>query len=193
MMVIKKTFISLILIVLFMGFNIPVDAMLLQTDPTSSYIKFNAYPRIGSAVSGDFLAFTVLIKMSNSNVIDRIEAMIDTNSVFTDNSIRDRHLRVHFLDYKSHEYLKFVAEGPIKISDTKVKGFLTIKNISREIELPVEFKFLQSKSTGQLVLSSKIKNFQLNRREYNINSWGMLIEDMIDIDIELINRIYVNI
>ena len=34
MIAIKKTFISLILLVFFMGFNIPVAAMLLQTDPT---------------------------------------------------------------------------------------------------------------------------------------------------------------
>ena len=174
--------------------SLPLFATTLFVDPTKSAIKFSAKQLFGHHVKGEFLGYSVVIKLKDTKTIERIEAVIDSNSIFTDNSIRDRHLRQErFLDYKKYDFITFIAEGPILLSDNVVKGKLTIKGITKEIEFPVLFEFFQSSATGQLVLSSTIDNIFLNRYDYNIKSFPGLINKNVNINIKLINRVYVQV
>ncbi len=174
--------------------SLPLLATTLFVDPTQSVIKFSSKQLFGYHVNGEFLGYSVVIKLKDTKTIERIEAVIDSNSIFTDNSIRDRHLRQErFLDYKKYDFITFIAEGPILLTDSVVKGKLTIKGITKEIELPVLFEFLQSSATGQLVLSSTIDNIVLNRYDYNIKSFPGLINKDVNINIKLINRVYVQV
>ena len=120
--------------------------------------------------------------------------MIDTNTIDTKHTIRDRHLRQpKFLDYKNHDYITFIAEGPISLTDTTITGILSIKGVLKEVKVPITFNFLKSKISGQLVLSSKVENFIINRSDYKVGGLSFLIRDKIIINIELINRVYVKI
>tara|TARA_Y100000591_G_scaffold326543_1_gene349431 strand:+ start:736 stop:1326 length:591 start_codon:yes stop_codon:yes gene_type:complete len=174
--------------------SLPLLATTLFVDPTKSVIKFSTKQLFGHQVNGEFLGYSVVIKLKDTKTIERIEAVIDSNSIFTDNSIRDRHLRQErFLDYKKYDFITFIAEGPILLTDRVVKGKLTIKGITKEIELPVLFEFLQSSATGQFVLSIIIDNIVLNRYDYNIKSFPGLINKDVNINIKLINRVYVQV
>ncbi len=191
---IKKIILSLIIISACGNSEGNLFANILKVDPSKSHIKFTAKHLFGGKVSGEFLAYSIVIKLKDSGTIERIEAMIDTNSIFSKNKIRDRHLRQpRFLDYKAHDYITFIANGPILVTDKTIKGLLTIKGVTKEITLPIEFNYLQSKTNGQLVLSAKIAGFMINRNDYNVGGLGFIIQDDIEIDIELINRVYVSL
>ncbi|MBE32619.1 hypothetical protein CL647_00535 [bacterium] len=190
-----KNIILVSLITLICGYSgLNADTSILEVDPTKSYIKFTARHLIGGKVEGEFLAYSAIAKLKNSSTIERIEVMIDTNTIDTKHTIRDRHLRQpKFLDYKNHDYITFIAEGPISLTDTTITGILSIKGVLKEVEVPITFNFLKSKISGQLVLSSKVENFIINRSDYKVGGLSFLIRDKIIINIELINRVYVKI
>ena len=79
--------------------------------------------------------------VDDNSQIERIEGRIDTNSIFTDNTIRDRDLRQkNFLNSPHFPSIVFVASGPIEVSDTSIKGKLIIKGHTKDVELPVKFQ-----------------------------------------------------
>ena len=187
----KRHIIGIIMLITGVVIYTPNVANTLQVDPTKSHIKFTAKHLLGGSVEGEFLGYSVMIQLKDTTTIERIEALIDTNSIFTNNKIRDRHLRQpRFLDYKKYDYITFIAQGPIAITDRSIKGLLSIKGVTKEIELPVKFNFLQSKVTGQLVLSSKVENMILNRNDYEVDGLPMIIKDHVTVDIELMNKVY---
>lgn len=99
---------------------------------------------LGSTVDGSFKGFSGKFLFDPNNLkISSLSASVDVNTVFTDNSLRDRHL-------KEKEYLFNAGKYPVlKMTSTNIEkdgnnyiGYfdLTMKGITKNIKLPFSFK-----------------------------------------------------
>ena len=132
-------------------------------------------------VKGD-VVFAENIEASTMNI------EIDANSIYTGNKKRDAHLvDEDFFDTAKYPTITFVSSSIVKTETGYVaKGNLTIKDVTKEIELPFEYLgkedtpwgFPSAAFTGSIVI---------NRHEYNItDSPNALGEDVtINLSIEL--------
>ncbi len=109
---------------------------------------------------------------------------IKTESVNTDNNSRDEHLReADYFDVKNYPYIRFVSQS-VKAGSKKgsftAMGTLTIKNKTKEIELP--FTAVKNGS-GYLFTGS----FKMNRRDFDIGG-SSTISNELTVDIKVMAR-----
>lgn len=94
-------------------------------------------------VKGEFREFTAeLLSEGNNFIADSIRIYINASSIFTNNNDRDAHLRgADFFDVDNYKELTFVGKSLKKIDDEnfQLTGDLTIKGVTKEIILDVEF------------------------------------------------------
>ena len=165
-------------------------ATVLHVNPFQSSITFTINQFGNFPVEGFFGSYSVMTKLKDTQTIEKVEVMIDVNSISTNHKTRDRHLRnKKFFDYRNYPYIKFVADGPISLKSTKVVGQLSIKGNIKEIELPVTFNYLKSKQNNQYVLKTTIKDISLNRNDFNIDAYPWIIADNVWINIALISQV----
>ncbi len=91
-------------------------------------------------VNGTFDDYTADIKFDPNNLEESsINVQIAIASVNTDNDRRDGHLRTpDFFDAETYPYMTFQSSEIMKTGDNQfvAKGELTIKDVTKEIELP---------------------------------------------------------
>ena len=71
-----------------------------------------------------------------------VKVNIETSSIFTNNTDRDNHLKsADFFDVENHPAMTFESTNFTKVDDNeyKLKGLLTVKGVSKEVVLDVEF------------------------------------------------------
>lgn len=105
-------------------------------DPSHSEVGFTVR-HLMSKVRGQFEAFQGTITTSGALAGTKAEATIDLNSINTRDAQRDGHLR-------SGDFFDTENSGPMTFSSVSfdgatAQGNLTIKGITREVELDVEF------------------------------------------------------
>ena len=180
-----------VLIVVFFLQHVLLGSVLLQVDPLESHISFSSRALGIHQVSAQFLGFGGRVFLKSLDTIDRIEGVVDTNSIFTDNTIRDRDLRQrNFFHTAKYPYIQFVADGPILVNSKTLKGKLTIKGVTQEVEIPVKFQFLKNKMDQQVVLSAVTQGYRLRRSDYGMDAFSWLISDYVEININIIFRSY---
>ena len=78
----------------FLIFQFGIVAKMYFVDPVISSISFEAVQLGFSKVEGHFGGYTVIMNEDEVlNEVNRIEGKVDVTSIFTDSSMRDRHLR----------------------------------------------------------------------------------------------------
>ena len=91
-------------------------------------------------VNGTFDNYTADIKFDPNNLEESsLDVQIEVGSVNTQNEKRDGHLRTpDFFDAETYPYMTFKSSEIMKTGDNTfvAKGELTIKDVTREIELP---------------------------------------------------------
>lgn len=165
-----------------------------KIDQAHSQIQFTVRHMMISKVRGWFEKFDGDVNLdeqepSNSTVDVRIEAA----SINTREPQRDNHLRSpDFLDAEKFPFLYFKSTR-VEVEDqmqAKMHGNLTIRDISREVVLDVEYSG-QAKSpwgttsfgfSGKTVINRKDWGLEWNR---TLETGGWLVGDEITIDIEL--------
>ncbi len=105
-------------------------------DPSHSEVGFTVR-HLMSKVRGQFEAFEGTITTNGTLAETKAEATIDLNSINTRDAQRDGHLR-------SGDFFDTENSGPMTFSSVSFDGAtatgnLTIKGITREVELDVEF------------------------------------------------------
>jgi polyisoprenoid-binding protein YceI len=113
-----------------------------------------------------------------------IKLTIDASSINTRVEGRDKHLRsADFFDVEKHPQITFNSTKVSKVDDSnyKVNGDLTLRGVTKSVELPVRIAFLRETSgrfRGEL---------QLNRKDFGItyNSRMNPIEDMVSVQFDL--------
>jgi polyisoprenoid-binding protein YceI len=110
-------------------------------DPTHTEIGFSVRHLV-SKVRGKFETFEGTIVSNDDVTASTVNVTVDLNSINTGTAGRDDHLRsADFFEVESHPTMTFVSTGIVQKSDTDfvVAGDLTIKGVTKPVELVTEF------------------------------------------------------
>lgn len=110
-------------------------------DPSHTEIGFSVRHLV-SKVRGKFEAFEGTIVTPEDLTGSTVNVTVDLNSINTGTADRDNHLRsADFFEVETHPKMTFVSTGIVQKSDTDfvVTGDLTIKGVTKPVELATEF------------------------------------------------------
>ena len=122
-----------------------------QIDPAHSHIQFSVRHMMISTVRGRFERFSGTIEADEQDPArSRVEVQIEAASIDTRNPQRDTDLRSsNFLDADNYPYLYFKSTRieQTDASHGRIVGDLTIRGVTREVVLDVEYAG-QAKARG---------------------------------------------
>lgn len=110
-------------------------------DPTHTEVGFTVR-HLMSKVRGKFETVEGTLVTAEDVADSKVSVSVDLSSINTGTADRDNHLRSgDFFDVETHPQMTFETTGVTQKSDTDfvVAGTLTIKGISKPLELGVEF------------------------------------------------------
>jgi polyisoprenoid-binding protein YceI len=114
-----------------------------QFDPAHSSIAFSVRHMLVSKVHGRFLRWSGALRFQEAApATSLLEATIDAASIDTGVPARDAHLRsADFLDVERYPFITFrsAAVEPVGPRQFRLRGELTIRDVTREIVLDVEY------------------------------------------------------
>lgn len=161
-------------------------------DLTHSELFFKVKHLMISNVRGEFKNFRAEIDGEDFRTAS-ITAHIDSSSVFTNNDDRDKHLKsADFFDVENHQEITFVSKTLKAVDDEnyKLTGVLTIKGVSKEITLDVEFGGVNKDPWGNDKSGFSISG-KINRKDWGLNwnstleTGGVLVSDEVRINAEI--------
>lgn len=147
-------------------------------DTAHSSLEFKVRHMMITNVKGEFKKFAAsLISTSADFSHASIDVVIDAGSIFTREEKRDGHLRsVEFLDVAKYPMITFRGKSSKEGNDHayKLQGILTIRNVTREIELDVEFGGINTDRWGNEKAGFTVMG-SINRKDYGLN-WNTALE-----------------
>lgn len=148
-------------------------------DPTHSKLQFSVRHMVISEVVGNFKKFNFTMKSNPEDFAgSNVELEIESASLDTGVEDRDTHLRsADFFDSAAYPYITFKSRSFQKVDDDKFKlaGYLTIKNITKLIELDVTYNGqITDPFSGKTRAGFRVAG-NLNRFDYDLK-WNLLIE-----------------
>lgn len=157
----------------YLGFALTpkVNAQTYLINPDHSQVIFTIPYMTISEVQGQFSSFQGEIEFeTKSQTLKRIKAIINLNSINTQDQKRDQHLKdIDFFFTKKHPQAFFQSSLIKKINNSEFTGFgeVEIKGIKKQIK--IDIKYLGSKFDHANKESLFFKaNTQINRKEFNI-------------------------
>lgn len=142
-----------------------------SVDPMHSSVNFNIKHMGISFVQGRFDKFDGTVSMPGNNLDDaKLNFNVYTESINTGVDPRDKHLRsADFFEVEKFPTMSFegatISQG--KGNVYTLKGKLTIKNVSKDISVPLTFGGIAKNQQGKEVAGLQAK-FTVNRLDYNI-------------------------
>jgi polyisoprenoid-binding protein YceI len=140
-------------------------------DPMHSEIQFKVRHLVISTVSGFFKNFEGQLETENDEFTDaKIEFSLDINSIDTNQSQRDEHLKsVDFFNAEKYPKIsfrstKFVNKGN---DEYALVGDLTIKDVTKPVTLAVEFGGSTADFYGNTKAGFEITG-KINRKEFGL-------------------------
>jgi polyisoprenoid-binding protein YceI len=163
-------------------------------DSAHSEVNFSVRHMMISNVRGRFEKFTGKIDFDeNKPENTTVDVQIEAASLSTRDEQRDAHLRSpDFFDVENFPYLTFESKR-VELIDEKhaeLIGDLTIRDITREVILDVEFSGT-SRSPWGTTNAGFTASTRISRKNWNLNwnvaleTGGWLVGDEIKIDLEL--------
>ena len=161
-------------------------------DPAHSELTFKVKHLMIANVKGEFKSFKAEIDnedFKNSPV----RVIVDTASIFTNDSSRDNHLKsADFFDVEKFGSMTFESTSfqQVKDDEFKLKGFLNIKGVSKEVEFDVEFGGTIRDPWGVEKAGFSIEG-KINRKDWGLNwnaaleTGGVLVSDEVKVSGEL--------
>lgn len=147
-------------------------------DPTHSEILFKVKHLMITNVKGEFRKFGAeVLTDGNDFTTASVNVTIDAGSVFTNNEDRDNHLKsADFFDSENFKELSFKATSLKKVDDDEYKltGLLTIKGVTNEVSLNVEFGGINKDPWGNEKAGFSIEG-KINRKDWGLN-WNAALE-----------------
>jgi polyisoprenoid-binding protein YceI len=112
-----------------------------QIDPSHSEVGFTVRHLVGK-VRGQFRTFEGTLEIAEQPLESKATATVDLSSVDTRNNDRDNHLRSgDFFSVETHPTMSFVSTGIFdKGEKIVVTGDLTIKDVTKSLDLEVEYQ-----------------------------------------------------
>jgi len=163
-------------------------------DPSHSEILFKVKHLMISNVKGEFRKFDITTHSDENDFShSKIEVTIDSDSIFTNNTDRDAHLKSpDFFDAENHKNIVFNSNSFSRNTDGNyhLKGDLTIKGMTKEIILDVEFGGTNKDPWGNEKAGFTV-NGKINRKDWGLNwnaaieTGGVLVSDEVKITAEI--------
>ncbi len=144
-----------------------------KIDKVHSEISFKVKHMMISTVTGHLDDFNATVETDNENFINADFSFISkTDSVNTKNSDRDTHLKSDdFFNADKYPELKFKSTS---FDGSTLIGDLTIRDITKEIELDTEFNGIAVDPYGQTKAGFEISG-TINRKDFNL-IWSAITE-----------------
>ena len=164
-------------------------------DPFHTRIGFSARHLMVARVRGQFAEFTGSITVAEDLLQSSAEAVIKTATVNSGVAMRDEDLKSdHFLETETYPEMTFrtTRVTALEGSTLTVLGDLTIKGVTRPVELTVEFEGVTNQPEmlgGQQVIGFSITG-EIDREDwgmtYNmpLETGGFLISKKVRLEIE---------
>lgn len=153
-------------------------------DKAHSQINFIAEAKFISA-HGHFDKWEAEVTLDPQKVEDStLKITIDAASINTRIQMRDNHLRSKdFFSVEQYPQITFVSKKISKVAEKKFKvlGDLTLRGVTKEIEIPVDQVFYEN-NRGRFR-----SEFQINRRDFGMTYQSNLnpIEDMVKVQFDI--------
>ena len=164
-------------------------------DPQHSEINFKVKHLMITNVKGEFKNFSGDVLTSGDDFDNAsITVHIDASSIFTNSDDRDTHLKgSDFFDVENFKEITFVSKSFKKISDDEYKlvGDLTIKDVTNEVSLNVEFGGINTDPWGNVKAGFSMVEQKINRKDWGLNynavleTGGVLVGEEVKINIEV--------
>lgn len=165
-----------------------------QLDKAHSSINFSVRHMMISTVRGRFEEFDGTFDLNEADPTQsKIEVVIQTASINTKEAQRDAHLKSpDFFDVEKYPVITFKSKRVEKLDKQRARlvGNLTIKNVTKEVVLDVEYAG-QAKSPWGTINAGFTAQTKINRKDWDL-TWnvaletgGVLVSDEVTISIEL--------
>jgi polyisoprenoid-binding protein YceI len=145
-------------------------------DPTHSEIQFKVKHLMITTVTGQFNSFSGTVETEGDDFTTaKVHFQADINSISTNNEMRDAHLKNNdFFDAENHPNLTFESKGMKKVDDETYKliGILTIRGVSKEVALNVEFGGIANDPWGNTRAGFTITG-KINRQDFGVSFGGI--------------------
>src|SRR5262245_61589306 len=145
-------------------------------DAAHTTVGFVARHLMVSKVRGSFGRVSGGITIGEDPLASRVQATIAAASIDTGQADRDNHLRgADFLDVERFPALSFTSRRVLpRGDDYVVVGDLTIRDVTREVELAVEFEGLARSPWGHEVIGFTATT-EIDREDFGI-TWNQALE-----------------
>ena len=160
----------------FDGVTIPTPGTF-ALDPAHTEVAAIARHLVVSKVRGTFGGTTGTIVIADDQLQSSVTASIPAATINTTSTDRDNHLRsADFLDVENHPTLDFRSTSIVshKGAEFVVRGDLTIRGVTREVDLKVEFDGVAKSPWGQEVVAFTATT-EFDREEFGI-TWNQALE-----------------
>lgn len=152
---------------------------------TDSKVHF-VIKNFGIKVGGDFTGLKGTIKFDPVNYASSVfDVTVDANTIDTDNSSRDGHLRKSdYFDVATYKTIHFKSTKVV-LSSVKgrfyIYGDLTIKGITK----PVEFGFGATAKDGGYFFDGE---FTINRRDFGVGGSSISLSDNLTVSLSVLAK-----
>ncbi len=163
-------------------------------DGTHSGINFSIRHMVVSKVRGRFGKFGGTLELDGDDLTrSTIEVTIDASSIDTGTAQRDDHLRsADFFDVERFPELRFHGKRIAKAGRDhyRVLGDLTIRDVTREVTLDVEYGG-QAKDPWGNERAGFLAKSSIDRKDFGLQwnqvleAGGLLVGDRVDIELEV--------
>ncbi|MCF0048953.1 YceI family protein [Dyadobacter sp. LJ53] len=164
-------------------------------DPTHSEVGFKLKHLMVSTVRGVFKEYDASIYTTNEDFLTaEVDFWINPASIDTGNAQRDAHLRnSDFFDTENFKEINFTGNTYEVVDNSgnyKIYGELTIKGISKQVKLAVEFGGIIKDPWGKEKAIFSVTG-TISRKDWGLNwnmpleTGGLLVSDEISINVEL--------
>ena len=163
-------------------------------DATHSGINFSIRHMVVSKVRGRFAKYAGTIALDESDLArSAVEMTIDASSIDTGTPQRDAHLRSpDFFDVEKFPELRFRSKSLEKVGDEayRVIGELTIRDVTREVSLDVEYGGRAKDPWGNERIGFVAKT-AIDRKDFGLGwnqlleAGGVLVGDRVDVELEV--------
>lgn len=140
-------------------------------DPMHAKLGFRVVHLVISKVNGEFKAYSATLKVDGSKLVEA-EAVIEAKSIDTGIADRDTHLRTaDFLDVANNPEIRFKSTS---VSGDKIVGDLTIRGVTRPVELTYSLKGPIQDPWGNTKLGFEAQGV-INREDFGL-TWNKALE-----------------
>lgn len=158
------------------GLTIPT-AGTFTIDPAHTRVGFVARHLMVSKVRGAFTQVSGELVVTEDPTRSSVTAEIPAASIDTGVADRDAHLRsADFLDVEKYPNLTFHSTGVVfdEGNEFKLRGELTVRDVTRAVELEVEFEGLARSPWGQEVIGFTATT-EIDREDWGM-TWNQALE-----------------